>query len=153
MKIHKDIHMSAIKIDEAIDLAKKNKRIVDITDIAKKIYPNATSVECQRTLFYRCRKESKGSLKISANAVKIICDVTGVDANFLFDIEPSDIIPSDCEIIIGDIINSEFAIAFNADNEDRCRKLIKIAKSVRLNTETIDQMKLKFNTKFCTNGK
>lgn len=79
-----------LRIDEALDFYKETKEKED---------PRIYKIDLARVLFKRSRKQTQAvnmsnlitgkTEKISPFFVKYICEKTGIDANFLFGIDPS----------------------------------------------------------------
>lgn len=73
--------MTKLKIKEAITFAKQNGNKVTRTQIALAIFPEKTERQAKESLY---RIESGKSKSKYPEIVDKVCELTGVDANFLF---------------------------------------------------------------------
>lgn len=71
-----------MRINEAIDAAKAAGRNVTKKSIAQKIWPGSSEITQMVNMSNLC---SGRRATVDDRIVRIICDETGVDANFLFD--------------------------------------------------------------------
>ena len=76
--------MAKIKVNEAIAQAMVNGKKVWKKQLAAKLWPNSSELTQMANMTNLCAGKTK---MIPAEWVQIICDETGCDANFLFDIK------------------------------------------------------------------
>ena len=72
--------MTRLKIDEAIAQAMLNGKKLKKIDIAAKLWPNSSIPTRRQNMANLCTGKTE---KITTEMVAIICEMTGVDANFL----------------------------------------------------------------------
>lgn len=70
-----------IRIEAAIARAKENGRTVKKKEIAARLWPNSTEVAQQVNMTRLCSGKTP---RIGADWPNIICEMTGVSADFLF---------------------------------------------------------------------
>lgn len=73
-----------IKINEAIAFATMNGKKITKTAIAARIWPTSAPLTRRANMTNLCTGKTD---KINPEWISIICEMTGCDANFLFDIK------------------------------------------------------------------
>ena len=78
--------MRKLRIREALAFKQLNEGVrMSQDELAKKLYPTSSRTSRNLNLSKMIKGESK---RIDINAVHVICEQTGVDANFLFGVKP-----------------------------------------------------------------
>ncbi len=76
--------MANIRINEAIAKATLDGKKIKKMDIAARLWPDSVLLTRRANMTNLCTGKTQ---KITTEMVEIICEMTGVDANFLFDIK------------------------------------------------------------------
>lgn len=79
--------MQKLRINEAIAFATMNGKKITKTAIAARIWPESSPLSRRQNMANLCTGKTD---KINSRWVEIICEMTGCDANFLFNCKHSE---------------------------------------------------------------
>lgn len=79
--------MANLKINEAIAFATMNGKKINKTAIAARLWPDSTPLTRRQNMTNLCTGKTD---KINPRWVDVICEMTGCDANFLFNVKTNE---------------------------------------------------------------
>lgn len=79
--------MANLKINEAIAFATMNGKKINKTEIAARLWPKSSLLTRRQNMTNLC---SGNTCKVNPKWIKIICKMTGCDANFLFNVKTNE---------------------------------------------------------------